>query len=177
MAFGLAACAPSRSPAVVPVVLHATDGRAAPLAAELRAHRLTVVTFFSAHCPCQRAHDVRLRALVAKETGRGVGFVIVDSEESATLASDGAEAQARGYPIVLDDEGQLARALGAEYATYAVLLDHDGKILYRGGFDSDKSHLRDDRTAYLEEAIDDALAGRPPRRAEAKAFGCTLQLR
>jgi Redoxin len=173
----LLACAPARAPVVSRVTLHATDGAAIPLDAALREHRLTVVTFFSAHCPCQRAHDVRLRELIAAESPRGVGFLVVDSERTASVADDSREAASRGYPIMLDDGGSLARALDAEYSTYSVILDPAGNVVYRGGFDSDKTHLRDDRKAYLSDALDDALSGRPIARAEAKALGCTLELR
>jgi hypothetical protein len=172
-----AACTPARPPGVVPVVLHGTDGTHVTLDEALRLHRFTVIVFFSAHCPCQRTHDARLLELMAKDGPSDVGFLVVDSEESSTLAGDAAEARNRGYPIMLDEKGTLARALDAEYATYSVLVDHDGHMLYRGGFDSDKSHLRENRATYLADAIEDALANRPLRRAEAKTLGCTLQVR
>jgi hypothetical protein len=177
MALAQARCTPPRPPSVVPVVLRSTDGAAVALDEVVRSHPLTAITFFSVHCPCQRAHDARLRDLMAKYAPLGVGFLVVDSEESGTRAADAAEARERGYPIVLDDAGALARALDAEYATYSVLVDHDGHVLYRGGFDSDKSHLRENRATYLADAIDDVLAHRPLRRAEAKTLGCTLELR
>jgi hypothetical protein len=168
---------PSVAPSVPSLVLLGEDGASLPLDAALRGHPATVITFCSAHCPCQRAHDARLRDLIAKDTPRGVGFLVVDSEEGAAKDLDAEESRARGYPIWRDDGGKLARALDAEYATYSVVVDGAGKVLYRGGFDSDKSHLRDDRVTYLEDAVDDVVGQRPVRRAEAKAFGCSLQLR
>jgi hypothetical protein len=173
----LVACAPSVVPTVPSVVLHGTDGATLPLDTALREHPVTVITFFSAHCPCQRAHDARLRALIAKDAPLGAGFLMVDSEESATAASDADESRERGYPIWLDDAGKLARALDAEYATYSVVVDSTGNVLYRGGFDADTTHLRDDSPHFLADAIDDALAKRPVRRPEAKALGCTLQVK
>ncbi len=155
------------------LVLRDTDGSPRPLDAELAAHRYTVVTFFSNHCACMRLHDPRVRDLMAKEGPRDVGFLIVDSEEGATLGDDATEARSRGYRIVLDDGSKLARALDAEYATYSVILDKEGNVLYRGGFDSNRSHLTDDRTEYLAEALDDLHAGVPLRHAETKALGCT----
>jgi hypothetical protein len=170
-------CAPVRAPAAGPVVLHALDGTAVPLDSVLGAHEVTAVVFFSAECGCHRAHDPRLRELIAKASPRGVGFLVVDSERSASADRDAKEAAARGYSIVLDDDGKLARALDAEFATYSVVLDRSGRVLYRGGFDSDVMQLREDRATYLADALDDALAGRPLRRTETKALGCTLELR
>ena len=77
--------------------------------------------------------------------------------------------------MFLDPGAKLAAMLGAVYATYSVVVAADGTIEYRGGIDSDKSHLRDDRTNYLADALDDLTAGRRPRRAEAKTLGCALQ--
>ena len=170
-------CTPARPPVLGPIVLHAPDGTALPLDTVLGAHPLTAVTFFSADCPCQRVHDARLRELIAKETPLGVAFLVVDSERGATGERDAKEAAARGYPILIDEGGKLARALEAEFSTYSVVLDQSGNALYRGGFDSDVMQLREDRTAYLADALDDALAGRPLRRAGTKALGCSLQLR
>lgn len=141
--------------------------------------RFTVIEFFSAHCPCQAEHDARLAALHAKYSPLGVSFVAVDSEADASPARDRAEAQRRGYPypLLIDSEGTVAGALHAEYATYVVLVDRERRILFRGGIDSDRSHLRDDATLYLAEALADLVAGHPVRRAEAKALGCSLMLK
>jgi hypothetical protein len=173
----LASCAPAKTPASLPSSsLAGTDGAAHALVDPNA--KLTVVEFFSIHCPCQREHDARLRALASAYAARGVTFVAVDSEVGASLERDRNEVTRRAYPypILIDDHGTVARALAADYATYSVLVDHDGQVLYSGGIDSDKSHLQDDATPFLRDAIDDALAGRPVRRTEAKALGCSLEL-
>jgi hypothetical protein len=148
------------------------------LDAVVASSRLTVVTFFSAHCPCQAAHDARLRALFDRYAARGVGFVALDSESDATAARDRAEARARMYPfpLLLDRGGAHASALGAVFATHSVVLDPHGRVLYRGGIDSDRTHLSSDTRAYLQDALDDLLEGRPPRVAESEPLGCALML-
>jgi len=137
----------------------------------------TVIVFFSRGCHCLALHDARLRALYEAYHPRGVRFLMVDSESGATPQRDEADARDRGYPfpIVLDRGAKLADLLGAEYATYTVVVDREGRIRYRGGIDSDKTRLHDDATPYLRSALDDLLAGRPPRIAEGKALGCALQ--
>jgi hypothetical protein len=139
---------------------------------------LTVLVFFSAHCDCQAAHDPRLVELARRYQRRGIAFYAVDSEVARTLAQDASEARARGYPypILLDREAKLARMLDAEYATYSVVLDRAGRVLYRGGVDSDLIDLTQDTTAYLRDALDDSLAGRAPRRPFGKTLGCSLRI-
>jgi peroxiredoxin len=156
--------------------LPGTDGRIHALVD--RDARLTVIEFFSAHCPCQAQHDARLRELASAYSARGVAFVAIDSEVEAGLARDRDEAARRGYafPILVDAGGAVARALHAQYATYTIVVDRDARIVYVGGIDSDKNHLTAGATPYLRDALDDALAAKPLRRAEGKALGCALLL-
>jgi hypothetical protein len=108
-----------------------------------------------------------------------VQLVAVDSEAGSTLAADRAEAQARGYPfpILSDPEGAAADALGATWATYAVVVDAAGRVHYRGGLDSDRLHLTEGASFWLRDALDRLLAGREPETAQTETLGCTLRRR
>jgi AhpC/TSA family len=137
----------------------------------------TVLVFFSPTCHCLERHEARLRALYDAYHPRGVQFLMVDSEVRGSPERDEAEARRRGYPFpIMQDRGAgLADRLGAQYATYSVVLDEQGHIRYHGGIDSDRDHLHDDATPFLGNALDDLLAGHAPRVAEGKALGCALQ--
>jgi hypothetical protein len=137
----------------------------------------TVLVFFSPTCHCLEQHDGRLRALFEAYHPRGVQVLMVDSEVRGSTRVDEAEAHRRGYPfpIVRDRGAVLADELGAQYATYSVVLDAAGRVRYHGGIDSDRNHLHDDATLYLRDALDDVLAGRPVRIAEGKTLGCALE--
>jgi peroxiredoxin len=137
----------------------------------------TVFFFFSDHCPCVTLHDARLRELHERYRARGVQFVAVDSEVGASPERETRAAQTHGYPfpILIDRGAALASALGAEYASYTVVVDAKGRVHYAGGIDSDKTHLRDDASFYVRDALDDLLAGREPRVAHGKTLGCALQ--
>ena len=178
----LAGCAPRplQAPPHVPdLALPGTDGASHRLTELVGRAPLTVIVFFSADCPCQRAHDARLRALFAQYHPRGVQVVAVDAEATATRASDREEARARGYPfpILTDPEGTVADALGAEWATYAVVLDASGHVHYRGGLDSDRTHATDGARLWLQDALDRVLAGAEPDLAETSPLGCALRRR
>jgi peroxiredoxin len=171
----ISACAHPRVSVLPERELPGSDGRAHPLVSQDASY--TVIEFFSAHCPCQTAHDARLRALVETYAPRGVAFYAVDSEIGASPARDHEEAQKRGYsyPILVDANGDVARALAAEYATYTVIVDRAGQVVYAGGIDSDKNHLTSSPTLHLANALDDLLAGRPLRARETKTLGCALE--
>ncbi len=174
----VAACAPPQAlgTKLPPQALAGTDGAAHAVTPETAA-RYTVLFFFADHCPCQAAHDARLRELYALYHPRGIDVFAVDSEVKATLERDRNEATERLYPfpILLDPGGALARRVGAEYATEAFVVDRDGVVRYHGGIDSDKRTLHPDATPFLRDALDDLLAERPLRHTESKALGCALQ--
>ncbi len=175
----LSGCA-AREPNVVAVphvALESPNGAGLDARALAGDAKYTVLVFFSAHCPCQRAHDARLRAMAEAYAPRGVVFAAVDSEVHATPERDAAEAAKRGYPypILVDRGAALATALGATYATYTVVFDRDGRILYHGGLDTDRRTLHDDATFYLRDALDDLLAGHDPRMPTGKTLGCALE--
>jgi hypothetical protein len=139
--------------------------------------RFTVLVFYARQCNCLSAHDARLLDLYARLHDRGVAFVFVDSEVDADEGRDAADVRQRGYPfpVMVDHGAKLANALGAEYATYSVVVDDAGRVRYHGGIDSDKSHLHDDATPYLADALDDLVAGRPVRAAANEGLGCALR--
>ena len=136
----------------------------------------TVVEFFSSHCPCQRAHDARLKEL-ATTFAPNIQFVAVDSEATATVEDDARERAERGYPfpIITDVEGKWADALSATYATYITVLTRQGEVVYKGGVDSNKQHVTDDASFYLRDALDALSRGQKPSRAEMPVLGCVLR--
>jgi hypothetical protein len=174
----LSGCAAAQRslPTLQPTRLSGTDGALHALPADAAAG-FNVLVFFSVNCDCQLAHDPRLIELARRYGPQGVAFFAVDSEVGSTLQGDALEARKRHYPypILLDEKARLAGELGAEYATYSVVLDRQGRVRYQGGVDSDQVQLSRAATPYLQDALDDLLAGREPRRAAGEALGCSLR--
>ena len=170
----LFACAPVVPTSVLAFSLPGTDDASHAI---WDAHGATVLVFYADHCPCLTAHRDRLAAIAREFEPRGVRFYLVDSEVSATLARDAAEVRERGYafPLLIDHGARLAKLLGAEYATYTVVLDSSGRVLYHGGIDDERHHLTSHPTEYLREALEDVTAGRPVRRPRADVLGCSLE--
>jgi thiol-disulfide isomerase/thioredoxin len=166
-----------RLPRVPELSLVTSDGVAWSWNRDISSSRFTIIEFFSADCPVQKSHDHRLIQLYERYRSQGVKIVVVDSESAASPGRDAAEAHRRRFPfpILIDKGGRFADMLGAEYATYTVIVDGEGRSHYEGGIDSDHSTLNKDSIPYLRNALDDLLAGTEPQHAKAKTFGCTLQ--
>jgi hypothetical protein len=148
-----------------------------PLGELVKRSRLTVLFFFSAECPVQKAHDARVRELMSLYQAKGVSFAAVLSETGADVAAERDAARRRGLTMpVLEDRGAtLAEALGVEYSTHAVLLGADRRILYSGALDSDRTHMTSGAEPYLRNAIDATLAGEAVKKARVEALGCPLR--
>ena len=171
-ACGHAAVAPARDSTI-----SSTDGTSARFQEYLARAPFTVLVFVSADCPCLTAHDERLRELFAVYAPRGIQFFAIESEVGTTVDSARGEARERGYPfpILVDRGAVLANRFGAEFAAYSVIVDRTGNIHYRGGIDSDRRKLHPNADSYVRDALEDLLAGRTPRLAEARALGCVLR--
>jgi peroxiredoxin len=154
-----------------------TDGQSHQIPERDPNARFTVIVFFADHCPCQAAHDARLRDLYAQYHSQGVAFYFIDSEVRAQIDRDREEAKKRDYafPILIDHGAVIASRLGVDYATETYVFDRDGVVHYRGGIDSDRKHLHDDAAFYLKDALDDLLAGREAKHRETEALGCSLE--
>ncbi len=172
----LSAGAESPPPGVGDVVLRDMHGATVPLADVIRAHKFTVVTFYAVSCPCFAAHVERLRQLVSELTPQGVGFLVVDSERHAKSDPRVPPQVTPELPIFRDENGALARRLGANYATESYIVDAAGHVRYRGGIDSDRKYLRSDAQPYLRQALAKLIAGTGPAFATTKALGCALRL-
>lgn len=168
LASGMAACAPPVTALPVRDAGELTQGSA-----------LTVVTFFSAACPSQKFHDARLVELARAYAPRGVRFVAIDAEVEAEVERDRAEAAARGYPfpLLVDPTGVWADRFDATASTETFVLDRDGRVRYRGGIDSDRTHASSSVRPWLRDALDALLAGRDPPRATTMPQGCAIRRR
>ena len=174
LALLLVACSHTATPARAPS-LTSLDGTRQSLTDLTARAAFTVVVFTSTHCPCVAAHRERLRALAKEYVPRGVQFFAVDSEVGTTLPEAAREALDYDFALLLDDGARLADALGAQYATYTVVLDSKATVRYRGGIDSDKAKMHPDATLYVKNALDDLVAGRQVRTPEGKTLGCVLR--
>ncbi len=136
----------------------------------------TVLLFFSADCPVQKAHDPRIREIVATYRTRGVAFAAIASEEGTDAARlrDEVKKRALEMPLFEDRGALLADALGVEYTTHVVVLDAERRIHYSGAIDSERTHLTPRGEPHLRNALDAVLEGKPVAKPRVEPLGCPL---
>lgn len=139
-----------------------------------------VLIFSSNRCPTAKAYGERMNALQRKYAPHGVQLVAINSNDPHLYPDEDyprmiVRAAEDGYtfPYVVDSGQQVAMAYGAACTFHVFLLDRERRVRYQGRFDDARIPERvtsDD----LANALDDVLAGRMPRVAVTRPFGCSL---
>jgi peroxiredoxin len=150
----------------------------------LEAAPATVVVFTCNHCPYALAWHERLLDVARDYADRGVRFLAINPNDAERYPRDSyAAMQERvradgGWPVpYLRDETQdVARAYGARTTPDLFVITSDGRVAYRGAADADHGDPAL-RAAWLRDALDDVLAGRPVRRPETRPVGCSIKWR
>ena len=151
---------------------------------DVRGRKGTLVIFSCNACPWVKAWETRLVALGNEWQKKGVGVIMVNSNDPQVQAEDGyaemrKRAKARGmkFPYVVDATSDLARAFGATRTPEAFLFDAEGQLVYHGTIDDNARQPRQVKARYLQEALETASAGKQVTTAETKALGCSIKFR
>ena len=161
-------------------VLPATDGaeHRVPLA---DAPPATVLVVTCNHCPYVIAWNPRLRAVAEEYAPRGARFLAINANDAVRYPADSLEHMRRfvaeqdwPFPYLHDESQDVARALGAERTPHVYVLDGEQRLAYAGAPDADHNDEAQG-AAWLREALDAVLAGRPVERPETPVRGCGVK--
>ena len=142
------------------------------------------VIFSCNHCPYAQAWEGRLIQIQHDYAGRGVQFLLINSNDPAKYPDDSfpsmqRRAQEKRYPFpYLSDETQeVARQYGATRTPEIFLFDERRVLRYHGAPDDNYEDPAAVRQPYLRNAIESLLTGKMPMMAETKPVGCTIKWR
>ena len=135
-----------------------------------------VVVFLSAQCPVVRGYVSRINQLAADYQARGINFIGINSNATENLNWVKSNATEYGYkfPVLIDKGSVLADKLGATVTPEVYYVDSNGKLLYHGAIDNDRSGKNVTET-FLKAAFEASLNGKRIERTSANAFGCTIK--
>lgn len=136
--------------------------------------KIVVVNFWSAECGWSEQSDSALRN--TSEAWKGRVFILrvaSNAHETDEMLRDASHA--RGLDIILKDSAAQAAGLyEAQTTPHCFVVDENGILRYRGGFDDRAFRKRTASRIYLREAVDALLAGRLPDLQETAPYGCTI---
>lgn len=161
--------------------LPATDGKTYNLD-DFKDAGVLVVFFTCNHCPYVTESDEVTRETAERFASQGVRFVGINSNSKNTYPEDSfphmvERMHQHGFPwIYLHDESQdVARAYGALRTPHFYVFDDQRRLIYTGReVDSPRTPSRI-TTNDLANALEDHLAGRPPRESMTNPIGCNVK--
>ncbi len=163
--------------------LPGVDGRTYRLA-DFAKDTFFLAVFWCNHCPYVQAWEGRMIEIGKRYLTRGVGIVLINSNDARAYPEDSLEsmtrrAQEKGYPFpyLVDESQDVARAYGALVTPHPFLFDARRRLLFQGKIDNDHQHPERVTEHYLVRAIDQALAGTPVRPDTLPVQGCTVKWR
>jgi peroxiredoxin len=139
--------------------------------------KLVVVVFTCNSCPVARDYEDRTLEL-AKRHAKEVDVVAINcnrgEEDSLDKMRERAGAKKYAHQYLFDESQRIAREFGATRTPEFFVLSPDRKIVYMGAMD-DSGDAAKVTVDYVEAAVQAALAGRAPVKAETFANGCRIR--
>ncbi len=146
-----------------------------------------ILIFTCNSCPYSVAYEDRIIALHEKYADKGYPVVAINPNDSGKQPKDSFEkmqerAKEKGFtfPYLLDETQEIAKAYGATRTPHVFLLDKkaDGlKVAYIGAIDNNTQNAKAADKKYVEDAVENLLAGKSVSTTQSKAIGCTIKWR
>jgi peroxiredoxin len=141
-----------------------------------------VIYFWSAQCPCVAAcEEYSLIPLAAKYKGKVAFYGVVSGSYDLTRRDDlqkNIAARKLPYPVLLDKDHSIAKALNAKVTPQTFVIDPKGKVVFSGMPDDSRRFLGTKagggKHSYLADALRQALAGKPVARPWVENEGCVI---
>lgn len=140
-----------------------------------------VVMFICNHCPYVKAIEDRMIALAHEFTPKGIQFIGICSNDPTDHPEDApAELLKRwqeknyGFPYLIDETQDVAKAFGAVCTPDLYLFDSAQKQRYRGRFDDSWRNPLNVHKKELREAVAALLEGRSYME-QIPSMGCSIK--
>ena len=138
-----------------------------------------MLIFYWHDCPISNGYAPELNRISASRTNFAFYIVQTDPELTATIAKEHARQYDLHLPVLLDPKHRLVKSAKATVTPEVVVLGKDAQVLYRGRIDNLFAAIGKKRAAATEHDLLDALdaiaAGKPVKKIETKAIGCSIQ--
>jgi peroxiredoxin len=161
--------------------LPATDGRTYALS-DFDDAQILVVFFTCNHCPYVIGSDEVTRSTAERFAAQGVRFIGINSNSEQTYPTDDfrhmvqrMKDHALPWVYARDESQQVVRAYGGLKTPHFFVFDGERKLIYTGrGVDNPRDPSRM-TVNDLENALEDAVHGRPVRVPLTNPIGCNIK--
>ena len=150
--------------------------------------KFVVLEWFNPDCPFSRKHyqSGNMQRMQYQSTQRGVVWLSIDSSAPGkqgflTLAQAGqfiVDHYVGSTAVLLDPDGKVGRLYGAKTTPHMFVINPDGVLIYAGAIDdkpsTDPANVAG-ATNYVQQALEEAMAGKPVSMPETQPYGCSIK--
>lgn len=144
-----------------------------------------IVIFTSNHCPFAKAYEDRIIALNNKFAAQGFPVIAINPSDPGTHQDDTFEkmkeraaSKGYGYPYLVDESQQVAKAFGAGRTPQVYILQKNGSkftVRYIGMIDDNPQDPAGVTKLYADDAVSNLLTGKPVVTTITKPVGCAIK--
>lgn len=160
------------------------DGKMVSLS-DYKSGKGVIVIFDCNTCPYSKAYNDRIIALNKKYASKGFPVVTINANDPQISPGDSFDAmveQAKrknyDFPYLVDETQAVAQAFGATNTPHVFVLQNTGsdfKVAYIGTIDNNSRDASSANKKYVEDAVEELLAGKSVSNARTKAIGCGIK--
>jgi peroxiredoxin len=150
--------------------------------------KYVVLEWHNKDCPYVKKHyeSGNMQKLQKEWTAKGVVWLtVISSAKGKQGSGDGAAADldmknsnATPTAVVLDQDGKVGHAYGAQTTPHMFVIDPHGNLIYNGAIDNKATTEQSDiptSTNYVSLALNESMAGKPLSHATSKPYGCGVK--
>lgn len=144
-----------------------------------------IVIFTCNHCPFSVAYEDRIIALNQKYAELGYPVIAINPNDPKIQPEDSydnmkkrAKQKKFDFPYLLDEGAVYALKYGATKTPHVFVLHKNkdrNEVAYIGAIDDNSRNAKDVKVKYLENALDELIAGNPVSLSITKATGCSIK--
>ena len=144
-----------------------------------------IVVFTTNHCPYAKAYENRIVALDKKYKTKGYPVIAInpnnpDKNEQDSFENMQIRAKQKGFtfPYLLDEGQKVYPQYGATKTPHVYILEKENKELivkYIGAIDDNYQDVNAVEEKFVENAVDELLAGEEVSVKTTKAIGCSIK--
>ncbi|HXB42161.1 MAG TPA: thioredoxin family protein [Bacteroidia bacterium] len=144
-----------------------------------------IVVFTCNHCPFAVKYESRIMNLDKKFKAKGFPVIAISPNDPTIVSDDSPENMAKlakdkkySFPYLFDETQETAKTYGATKTPHVYILlkeKSDYIVKYIGAIDDNADDEKVVKEKYVENAIENILAGKPVTPETTKAIGCGIK--
>lgn len=160
------------------------DGKMVSLA-DFKTAKGFIVIFDCNTCPTSKAYNSRIIALHKKFVSQGFPVVLINPNSAEVVAEESFDEMVKyannrkyDFPYLYDESQETVKMFHPNNTPHVFVLNkvsNELKVAYIGGIDNNARDASKADKHYVEDAVNDLLAGRTVAMPKTRTIGCSIK--